>query len=74
MVLCKVDGCKKTAMFNIKTEAKPDYCGSHKTEEMNDKVHKLCEKDNCNIRAGYNFEGEKPKFCKKHKLELMKYV
>jgi len=63
---------KKTAMYNIKSEDKPKYCNLHKTDDMIDKIHKLCEKEDCKTLTSYNFNSEtQPKFCKIHKIELM---
>lgn len=33
---------------------------------MQDVRHKFCEFDNCKTRAGFNFEGESPKYCSVH--------
>lgn len=41
MVICQFNNCKKTAMYNIKSENNPKFCSLHKTDDMFDKKHKL---------------------------------
>jgi hypothetical protein len=64
--ICIQPNCSKYSSFNLNGQ-KAQFCNLHKTTDMLDVKHKLCEKENCGTRAGFNFEDKKSvKFCSKH--------
>ena len=65
--LCKFDGCKKQAAFNIETEKRGKYCFTHKETNMINVIRKICIHDNCQITSTYNILGSPPLYCKSHK-------
>jgi hypothetical protein len=80
---CIDDRCKENptcASFNFSKEKKPQYCTAHKLDGMVDLSHKhrCCihsENDiRCKKLAYYNYEGEKPKYCKVHVIDKEKMV
>lgn len=72
-LLCKHEGCKKSASFNIKG-ATARYCLTHKSPEMINvyREKKLCRHEGCLLTCSFNFPGKKvPRFCALHKEKDM---
>jgi len=67
---CIIDGCEKNANYNIKHVPRK-YCIDHKTDDMINLSHKICEDYNCLVRATYSVLGSPPKMCTKHKTNDM---
>lgn len=76
--MCNIKGCITHPVFNLPSET-PGFCSKHKTPEMIDVKHKLCQYKELNSsiicikRAYYNFENinEGGIFCRTHKEENM---
>jgi hypothetical protein len=69
--ICAFEGCTKNPSYNFANE-KGRYCAKHKTDEMVNVQFKLCEHEDCNIQASFNYEGENKKlYCNTHKLFSM---
>ena len=62
---CIHEGCQKRACYNIKNN-KPKMCLDHKTDEMVNVSHKICEETDCKVRANYNLISEKKLFIVKY--------
>ena len=67
-VKCKT--CGKEAIFGNPLTMVPEYCSEHKLDDMVDVHSKLCEHDQCTVRASFGFNGKK-QFCGKHQLKGM---
>ena len=71
-VICKINGCKKEAEYNIPTEVKRLYCGEHKTNIMINVKVKRCIEIGCMSYRVYNYPLEtKPLYCNLHKKDNM---
>ena len=68
---CEHDSCKIKPSFNFKDQTIRRFCKLHKLNNMVDLSHKICEYNECNEKANYNYLGKNPKFCKSHKLDNM---
>jgi hypothetical protein len=70
-ILCKLCN-KKRPSFNNSGKGKPLYCKECSTEDMINIYMDICENDECDENAWYNFKDEqKVKYCKKHALDGM---
>jgi hypothetical protein len=76
--LCIFEECKYYALYNevsedsSENENKPLYCKFHKTENMFCLLNQICDFEDCNLVASYNFSDKKtPLRCSKHKEEEM---
>ena len=68
--ICKDELCKKHGSFGYDKDNL--FCKRHKKDDMEDLIHKKCEKEGCETIPIYNYKGEKKgRFCKEHKLEGM---
>lgn len=68
-VKCKFIGCDITATFGIE---KRTHCSTHKTDKMKSfNKPRKCEFEDCGVVPSYALEGEKAKYCNKHKLKDM---
>jgi hypothetical protein len=68
---CKFTGCTKQPTFGL-VEKIATHCKKHKENNMFDVYHKLCEENECNIRAIYgNIKDNIKRFCFKHKINKM---
>ena len=62
----------KRPSFNNTSKKLPLYCNDCKTEDMINIYYNICEENDCDNYALYNFENEKKtKYCNKHKEEGM---
>jgi hypothetical protein len=58
--------CPKYGSFNYPGE-KGVFCKTHKSDDMVDIKHPICQFQNCETRSGFNFENLRtPIFCSKH--------
>ena len=71
MIICKSEGCKKAAHYNVRGE-KARYCGQHRTPEMVNVGVSLCKI--CDKNAHYNIVGQKAAYCHSHKTSEMRNV
>ena len=70
--LCRIDGCKKHALFNTEGEKRPLYCSSHKADGMVNVRKKKCLYNGCEIVPAYNTKGVKGGlYCSTHKADGM---
>lgn len=63
--ICIIDNCNVTANFNYKNLL-PEYCATHKNDDMINVKTKLCEVENCNSIATYGNNNIK-QYCNTHK-------
>ena len=68
---CSFEGCETQPTYNLKGYKKGKFCIKHKTDEMVDVRHKLCEEESCKIRAYYGKPGYTVSHCLKHKEKGM---
>jgi len=65
--MTKCQQCNKRASFNIRGE-KARFCAEHRSPDMVDVKHKICEEDGCEKIPAYNIRGEKKgRFCAEHR-------
>jgi len=76
--LCKSENCKYYALYNYENtddseyENRPLYCKYHKNEDMVCLLNQICEHEDCNLVASFNYFGQKRKLrCSKHKEDGM---
>jgi hypothetical protein len=58
--LCDADGCDTIAIYNVRGE-KARFCSDHKTPDMVDVTHTLCEL--CDTRPRYGHLGKRATHC-----------
>ena len=68
---CLEEGCLKRPLYNYPNEKRGVTCKEHSENGMMDLQNKKCH---CGKAAGYNYIGEKGKFCLAHSLEGMVLV
>ena len=67
---CVINECATRASFNFPGK-RPEYCKTHRQNEMIDVIHKHCEHEKCYTRANFGYVNDKPKYCSVHKLDNM---
>ncbi len=66
MPQCEVQECYSRASYNVLGE-KAIRCAKHKTLDMIDVVHALCQETNCTKQATFGLPGTKKRiYCKAH--------
>jgi hypothetical protein len=69
MPQCEISTCSSRASYNVLGE-KAIRCAKHKTSDMVDVVHALCQEPNCTKQAICGMPGTKKKlYCKAHAKE-----
>lgn len=70
-MICKETNCKLRALYSPKGTKKPEYCRTHKKENMIDVLNKRCNFVDCSKYRIYGLKKGIPEYCLKHKLENM---
>ena len=64
---CIVTDCFIRPCYNYEDKEIPEYCASHKKDNMIDVTHKTCEHEDCYKQPNFNYPGEKfGRFCLQH--------
>lgn len=71
MVKCSIKDCKSVARYNIKDNKDAKFCTEHKQDNMVNVTSKVCQFDNCMLKATFDIKGGKGAFCAKHKTADM---
>jgi hypothetical protein len=71
MVSCSYDGCTSVARYNTKGNICSKFCSSHKSDNMVNVTMKVCQFNNCILKATFDNKGGKGKFCVSHKTADM---
>ena len=71
MVTCQYEDCNNTARFNTKGNKSGKYCSKHKLDNMINITIKVCQFNDCKLKATYDIKGGKGLYCVTHKTAEM---
>jgi hypothetical protein len=71
MVTCSQEGCSSIARFNDKGNKVGKFCSKHKLDNMVNITIKVCQFEDCKLKATFDNNNGKGKFCASHKTADM---